>query len=386
MCTGLTAVHISDLSAWCKIDFSRGYSNPLFYADNLYLNGEKITNLVIPEDVTSIGDYAFCGCSGLTSVTIPNGVISIGYSAFNGCSGLTSATISKGITSIEDYTFSGCSGLTSITIPNRVTNIGKYAFYGCSGLTSITIPNRVTSIGESAFSDCSGLTEIIVSESNSVYDSRNNCNAIIETATNKLVRGCVNSVIPEDVTSIGKYAFCGCTGLTDIDIPDCITVIESGVFKDCSSLKSVTIPKNVATIEYNAFYGCSELTSIYLENGIPATIDDEVFTESQYFDITLYVPKGTLNNYLTADGWSKFYDILEWVPTAIKNTTEENAPAFEISGSGIQLTAAEGKMVAVYSTGGALVEKIDCYAGEEITLEKGVYILRVGGKTVKVKL
>ena len=134
-----------------------------------------------------------------------------------------------------------------------------------------------------------------------------------------------------------------------------------------------------------AFHDCRGLTSIYLENSTPATISDKDFTASQYINITLYVPKGTLKTYLSADGWSKFYDIQEWTPTGIEDVTEE-APAFEITADGIQFTAAEGKAVAVYTAGGALIEKIDSYAGEKIMLDKGVYIVPVGSKTMKIKL
>ena len=131
-CSGLTSVHISDIAAWCNIDFvSHFYSNPLEYAHHLYLNGEEVKDLVIPNSVTSIRNYAFFGCSGFASVTIPNSVTSIG-----------------------DYAFSSCSGLTSVTIGNSVTSIGVHAFSGCSGLTSVTIPNSVTSIGYNAFANC----------------------------------------------------------------------------------------------------------------------------------------------------------------------------------------------------------------------------------------
>ncbi len=143
-CTGLTAVHISDIASWCNIAFSGYYSNPLYYAKNLYLNGELVTDhLVIPNGVTSIGIYAFYYCTGLTSITIPDSVTSIGSSAFSGCTGLTSITIPDSVTSIGSYAFSGCSGLTSITIPDGVTSIGIYAFYYCDGLTSVTFENTV---------------------------------------------------------------------------------------------------------------------------------------------------------------------------------------------------------------------------------------------------
>ncbi len=188
-CKELTSVHIFDIAAWCNIDFANDDSNPLSYAYHLYVNGEEVKDLIIPNSVTSIGKYAFYCCSALTSVTIPKSVTSIGNGAFEGCYGLTSVHISdiaawcniefhytnplsfahhlylngeevkdlvipNSVTSIGNYAFDSCSGLTSVTIPNSVTSIGGGAFSCCSGLTSVTIPNSVTSIGESAFNAC----------------------------------------------------------------------------------------------------------------------------------------------------------------------------------------------------------------------------------------
>ena len=176
-CTGLTEVNISDLSAWCKIDFKDFDANPLSYAGKLKLNGTEINNLVIPNDITQIKSYAFFDCTGLTEVTIGNSVTSIGYGAFEHCTGLTEVTIPNSVTSIGHRAFHDCTGLTSVTIPNSVTSIGSSAFYGCTGLTSVTIPNSVTSIRSSAFYGCTGLTSV---------------------------------TIPNSVTEIGDWAFYNC--------------------------------------------------------------------------------------------------------------------------------------------------------------------------------
>ena len=167
-CSGLTAVHITDIDAWCKISFlANEYpsgvpleSNPLYYAHHLYLNGEEVKELIIPNSVTSIGPNTFSECSVLASVTIPSSVTSIGSSAFRGCSGLTSVTIPSSVTSIGSSAFFSCSGLTSVTIPSGVTSIGGYTFSNCSGLTSLTIPSSVTSIGDNAFYGCKDMTDL----------------------------------------------------------------------------------------------------------------------------------------------------------------------------------------------------------------------------------
>ena len=259
-----------------------------------------LTKITIPDSVTRIGYRAFWGCSGLTSVTIGNSVTSIGDYAFRDCSGLTSITIPDSVTSIGDDAFEGCSGLTSVTIGNGVISIGDWAFSYCSGLTSITIPDSVTSIGSRTFAYCRGLTSITVAKGNPKYHSAGNC--VIETATKTLIAGCKTSVIPDDdsVTSIGDYAFRGCSGLTSITIPDSVTSIGGLAFWGCSGLTSITIPDSVTSIGFAAFFDCSGLTSVTFEN----TSGWQVSTYSNFSSYTS-LSSSSLSNTSTAATYLK---------------------------------------------------------------------------------
>ena len=234
--------------------------------ENAFYFCKSLTALTIPEGVTNIGDNTFQYCSSLTAITIPEGATSIGAWAFSGCSSLTAITIPNTVTSIGTFAFSKCSSLPSITIPEGVTSIEGCMFSGCSSLTTITIPESVTSIGSSAFEDCSSLTSIVVESGNTIYDSRENCNAIIETATNTLVAGCKSTIIPNTVTSIGAGAFQYCSSLTSITIPNSVTSIGGWAFYG-SSLTSINIPNSVTSIGSSTFSSCSSLTSIVVESG-----------------------------------------------------------------------------------------------------------------------
>ena len=261
-CSGLTSITIPD-----SVTSIGGYA---------FNNCSDLTSVKIGSGVTNIGNYAFDGCSGLTSITIPDSVTSIGDCAFYKCSGLTSVTIGSGVTSIGGSAFYRCTDLTSIIIPDSVTSIGGSAFDECSGLTSVTIGSGVTSIGDCAFNGCSGLTSITVASGNATYNSRNDCNAIIETASNTLIIGGEKTIIPSGVTSIEKHAFNYRSGLTSITIPDSVISIGYGAFNGCSGLTSVTIGSGVTSIGGYAFYRCTDLTSIIIPDSV-TSIDEYAF-------------------------------------------------------------------------------------------------------------
>ncbi|MBR4730323.1 MAG: leucine-rich repeat protein [Prevotella sp.] len=183
--------------------------------------------------------------------------------------------------------FSGCSGLTSVTIPSSVTSIGRDAFSGCSGLTSVSIGRGVKSIGDRAFNACSGLTSIKVESGNTKYDSRDNCNAIIETASNTLIVGCQNTTISDGVKSIGNMAFASCSGLT-----------------------SIIIPSSVTSIGYNAFSWCSGLLKVYCHAEKVPDTQGNVFFDSNINNATLHVPTGSVEAYKAAEPWNEFKEIV----------------------------------------------------------------------------
>ena len=348
-CSGLTSVYISDLEAYCNIEFRENSSNPVYYAENLYLNGELIKDLVIPEGVEIISDYLFYGLSHIQSVEIPNSVTSIGDRVFYSCSGLTSVEIGNSVTSIGERTFQSCSGLTSVEIGNSVTSIGSAAFSGCTGLTSIEIPNSVTSIGSYAFQSCSGLTSVYISDleaycniefenesANPVYFAENlylNGELIedlvipegVEIISDYLFYGLshIQSVeIPNSVTSIGTSAFYDCDGLTSVEISNSVTSIGSYAFYSCSGLTSVEIPNSVTSIGSNAFESCSGLTSVEIPNSV-TSIGDRVFYSCSGLTGILTLPSSLNSIGVTAFGEThyKVCRVLIEEPVLLKSGT-----------------------------------------------------------------
>ncbi len=269
-CSSLTAIYVAvDNKNYTSVN------GVLFNKDKTalicYPAGKTDKSYNITNSVTSIGDYAFNGCSSLTSVTIPNSVTEIGGSAFVGCASLKSITMPNSVTSIGDMVFYKCSSLTSITIPDSVTSIGSSAFSDCSKLRSITIPNSVTSIGAWAFNGCTGLTAINVAMENQNYVSPDGVlynkdkTTIICYPAGKKGN---NYKIPDGVTEIGSIAFSRCSSLTSVTIPNSVTSIGSGAFNGCTSLTRVTIPKSVTKIGWNVFSDCTSLTSITIPNSV----------------------------------------------------------------------------------------------------------------------
>ena len=235
------------------------------------------TAFIIKEGTLKIVERAFQSCDGLISVAIPNSVSDIGKGAFSGCYNLKSVNIPNGVTSIDGSTFEFCESLNSITIPSSVTSIGYSAFWYCESLTSIIIPQSVKFIDDRAFSGCDGLTSIVVEEGNSVYDSRNNCNAIIETASNTIIAGCGTTLIPNTVIKIGNSAFRGLSSLYTLEIPKSVTEIGNSAFFE-SDLTSLTIPNSVTQIGDDAFRRSYGLKSIMIPNSV-SYIGESVFAE-----------------------------------------------------------------------------------------------------------
>ena len=269
----VSAIYASDTQVdgiWYDFDSSTKTASVTYRGSYISMHGGAYSGSVtIPEtvtyngttySVTSIGDDAFHYCYSLTSVTIPNSVTSIG-----------------------DDAFYECSSLTSITIPNSVTSIGSSVFRNCSSLTSVTIGESVTSIGSSVFRNCSSLTSMFVEEGNTIYDSRDNCNAIIETTSNTLIAGCQKTIIPNSVTSIGDGAFYGCKSLPTITIPNSVTSIGAYAFYGCKSLPTITIPNSVTSIGNSAFEACIFTKNNFINH---STLDAEV---NNYWGATIVV-------------------------------------------------------------------------------------------------
>lgn len=222
-CTNISKVHTNDIGNWCEIDFYDVTANPLFYANKLYLNGNPVTNVIIPDGTTKIGSCAFARCYDIKNLTIPDSVTSIGTGAFNRCTGLTEVIIPDFLTRIGSSAFYGCTSLENVIIGNHVESIGDSAFYNCSELADVTVPDSVVSVGGSAFNNCTSLKSV---------------------------------VLGNGVKSIGSYAFSGCSNLEKLVLGNSVESIEAYAFSDCASLNGITFPDSVKTVYHGLFRNC----------------------------------------------------------------------------------------------------------------------------------
>ena len=409
---------------------------------NAFRNCSGLTTLSIPAGVTTIGYSAFFGCTGLTSINIPSGVTAIepytffgckrlpsvnlsgiskiGGSAFSGCTALSSVTIPANIGQIESYTFQNCSGLKTINIPEGVANIGDAAFQGCTGLTSITIPEGVAQIGRAAFEGCTSvtavnipstvksivnssfegctsLTSLSVASGNPIYDSRDNCNAIIETYVEnkqgetvthyKLIAGCNTSVIPDGVTEIGTNAFKNCkgltgitipasvsvigvsafqnTGLTSIVIPESVSAIDEFCFAYCENLTTVTLPATITKVEDYAFLSCKALKDFYCFAETCPTATKSAFISTPIENATLHVPEAAVGAYTLAEPWNLFSSIVAADGNLVSPEKDSETAIASLQNA--------GKIQQVYSLGGQQTSR----------LQRGINIVRLSDGTTR---
>ena len=349
-CYSLTGVYITDLASWCNIEFGNDIAsaNPLYYASNLYLNNELVTDLVIPDSVTTIGRGAFYGCSSLTSVTIGDGVTTIGSSAFSGCSSLTSVVIGDSVTSVGKNAFYGCKRLADITvtennphyksidgnlyskdgktlikyaigkentyfeIPDGVISIDEYAFSGCDILTSITIPDSVTSIGDDAFYGCSSLTGVYIT------DLASWCN--IKFVESYLVRDG-----DENPLYYAGNLYLNNELVTELVIPDAVTSIGTGAFWGCTSITSVVIPDTVTSIGYKAFYNCYKLAEVINYSSLNITTGSNYYGYVGYYALEIH--NGESSKIDNIDGYLFYtYNGINYLLGYIGNDTELTLP------------------------------------------------------------
>ncbi len=376
-CNGLEKVCINDLAAWCNIDFEyyigNDYqfyhrdTNPLLHAGNLYLNDVLVTNLVIPNNVAKIKVAAFYGCTSITSLVIPNTVGRIDNEAFDRCTNLKDVRIEDGETSLS-MGVCGCSSddWNPLFYDSYLDNL--YLGRNLSYSYNFPFRSKKTNIGQyvTSLKPHVHSSIIVVDAENPVYDSRDNCNAVIETATNKLICGGKNTIIPANVATIGSSAFSDCTDLESVVIPNSVTSIEEYAFSGCYNLTSLEIGNSVLSIGEEAFTGCSRLVSVEIPNSVTSiggsaffdcyglnsvVIGCSVTSIGEYafsycdnlnsitslnrippttsyspfsnYDATLYVPYGTKAAYSEADSWKNFVDIEELEPTYYELTDGE---------------------------------------------------------------
>ena len=288
-CPGLTSVTLNSNAIVSK-NYSKNSNLKTIF-------GGQVTEYIIGDDVTSIGNCAFYGCSGLTFVTIPNSVTSIGEGAFFSCSGLTSPVYNAHVFAFMPTSYSG-----AYTIPAGIESIADYAFYSCKGLTSVTIPNSVTSIGDDAFSGCKGLNAVHISDLSAW------CNILFPSHNGNTANPLCNA----------HHLYLNNSEITNLIIPNSITHISANAFNGANNITSVTIPSSVVSIGAAAFEGCYAIRSVTCEGAEPPYIQvqnwyyDEIFRGDWGFNV--YVPCGSLEEYKNAQWWKEYASQMRYLP------------------------------------------------------------------------
>lgn len=363
-CNQLNAVYYTgSLEQWCGITFANSSANPLYYANNLYINNTLLTDLVIPNSVTQIGDYIFAGAECLTSLTLHNAVTSIGQYAFYGCSGLTSLSIPNSVTSIGNSAFNGCTGLCYVTIPSSVRFVGLFSFYG----VKLVVDNSGVA-GSSCGAD-------MISYGDAYIDDY----LIYEDATMSSLIGCCKSaegeiVIPSTVNSISEKCFVDCNGITSVTIPNTVTRIENETFKGCSNLSSVTIGRSVSIIGDDAFRLCFNLAEIHSLNPVAPTLGTNVFN-GVHDTIPVYIPCGSSMVYYGR--WQYFYNYIEDC-NGIDDVNMDEVKVY-VRGGEIVVEGCNGEDVKVFDMKG---REVYCGHAEGAihVSDLGVYMVKVGDR------
>lgn len=276
----------------------------------LFYKNENILKVTIPQKVTIIGDSAFLGCRKLREVIITADSLSISKRAFAHCSKLSNISLSEGVVEIGDYAFSGCSNLSEIKFPESVKVIGSDLFYGCSNLKDVTLPKEVHYFGSCIFYECSNITSCIIPEG---------CTELKETFYDgqRLIR----LTLPNSLTTIGKYAICGCWNLTSLKIPDNVTEIGYAAMYGCTNLQELILPEKINFIGEEAFFNCQKVKKIVSLNPIPPTMNYLSSITNIDRDIPIYVPHYAIDDYKSANTWKEFtnYVGLYKIRTQCKN-------------------------------------------------------------------
>ena len=430
-CTSLTSITIPD-----------GVTS---IGSNAFSGCSSLTSITIPNSVTSIKDYTFKGCIGLTSITIPNSVTSIGEGVFSGCTGLTNITIGDNVSTIGEGAFGNCTGLTNITIPNSVTRIGKDAFWYCINLKEIhnenPIPQTICNIiyypnGEiryyENFIGASGCTVYVPKSSYNAYLDKHwgrfftiieegatvNDNATIHVEaagtlptliaesnkyliTNLTLTGNLNETDIQYIRDMAGYNNNGQLSVLDLSGTS-ITSIGENAFNGCTKLTSITIPIGVTSIGDYAFYNCTGLNEIHNNNPIPQVISSNSFLNVDKENCKLFVPDGSYSAYKSATNWSDFFNIIDGNDNTggdngdddngtddtndetSNNFTSNKSITISNTSNGIYIKTEKSITVSIFNLSGQNVYEANIQGDTNITLNKGIYVVRVGNESQKI--